>query len=79
MREADNLTAICEPIFQKWWDPQHISGPGVRMTSLLQCKQKGEGKNRKDKILLWLLNKPHSNFTGECYTLRVEHTRQSTV
>jgi hypothetical protein len=23
--EADNLTAICEPIVQKMWDPRHLT------------------------------------------------------
>jgi hypothetical protein len=25
VREADNLTAICEPIVQKMWDPQRLT------------------------------------------------------
>jgi hypothetical protein len=24
-RKADNLTAICEPIIQKIWDPRHLT------------------------------------------------------
>jgi hypothetical protein len=24
-RKADNLTAICEPIFYKMWEPQHLT------------------------------------------------------
>jgi hypothetical protein len=24
-RKADNLTAICEPIFEKMWDPQRLT------------------------------------------------------
>jgi hypothetical protein len=25
MRQADNFTAICEPIVQKMWEPRHIT------------------------------------------------------
>jgi hypothetical protein len=27
VREADSLTAICEPIAQAMWDPQHFTIP----------------------------------------------------
>jgi hypothetical protein len=26
-RKADNLTAICEPIVCRMWDPQHLTAP----------------------------------------------------
>jgi hypothetical protein len=41
-READNLTAICEPIYYKMWEPQHLTAPWVstaryRDTSTFNC------------------------------------------
>jgi hypothetical protein len=31
-RKADNITAICEPIFQTMWDPQHLTNPYASMS-----------------------------------------------
>jgi hypothetical protein len=28
-RKTDNLTAICEPIIYKMWEPQHLTNPWV--------------------------------------------------
>jgi hypothetical protein len=30
-RKADNLTAICEPIIYKMWEPQHLTALWVSM------------------------------------------------